>query len=39
MFGHLYKTGSNCDGGTLLQLQNLIKEILLETSLGVSMKV
>ena len=24
MFDHLYKTGSNCDGGTLLQLRNLI---------------
>ena len=24
MFDHLYKTSSNCDGGTLLQLRNLI---------------
>ena len=24
MFDHLYKTGSNCDGGTLLQLWNLV---------------
>ena len=27
MFDHLYKTGSNCDGGTLLQLWNLINRI------------
>lgn len=24
MFDHLYRGGSNCDGGTLLQLHNLI---------------
>ena len=24
IFSHLYKLGSNCDGGTLLQLRNLI---------------
>lgn len=24
MFDQLYKLGSNCDGGTLLQLRNLI---------------